>query len=137
MTLYHVLGAVAALALGVWLGMPGKYGSSWRTGSRWRAGSSRRAGSGKGEGRGADGGEEAGRAGQEAAHDPRHLAELEGALARGNADSKTAKRHFTLFGGLISPKQRASVRRRGRRGRFQTSAPQLVDDHQKQADEEP
>lgn len=135
MTLYHVLGAVAALALGVWLGMPGKYGSSWRTGS------SRRAGSGKGEGRGADGGEEAGRAGQgasqEAAHDPRHLAELEGALARGNADSKTAKRHFTLFGGLISPKQRASVRRRGRRGRFQTSVPQPVDDHQKQADEQP
>lgn len=131
MTLYHVLGAVAALVLGVWLGMPGKYGSSWRTGS------SRRAGNRRGDGRRAGGDDAADRAGQEAAHDPRHLAELEGALARGNADSKTAKRHFTLFGGLISPKQRASVRRRGRRGRFQTSAPQPVDDHQKQADEEP
>lgn len=117
MTLYHVLGAVAALALGVWLGMPGKYGSSWRTGRRT--------------------GDEADRATQEATHDPRHLAELEGALARENADSKTTKRHFTLFGGLISPKQRASVRRRGRRGRFQTSVPQPVDDHQKQADEQP
>ena len=135
MTLYHILGAVAALVLGVWLGMPGKYGSSWRTGSNRRAGNgSRRAGDDDEAGRAGRG---AGQSAQGAAHDPRHLAELEGALARGNADSKTAKRHFTLFGGLISPKQRASVRRRGRRGRFQTSVPQPVDDHQKQADEQP
>ena len=143
MTFYHVLGAVAALLLGVWLGMPGKYGASWRrgssrrTGASWRAGSSRRTGTGRGEGRRAGGDDEAGQSAQGAAHDPRHLAELEGALARGGANSKTAKRHFTLFGGLISPKQRASVRRRGRRGRFQTSVPQPVDDDQQKADEQP
>ncbi len=85
------------------------------------------------------------------AHDPRHLAELEGALAR-SAESKSVKRHFTLVDGLLSAAQRASVRRRGGRAPFQTafgaveaarrerdrapsSAPKPVDADQECADE--
>lgn len=94
MTAYFVLGAVAAFLLGVWLGLPGKYGTNWRRTDRAR--STRASG----------------------AHDPRHLAELEGALARSGAESKSAKRHFTLFSGLLSTKQRASARRRGGRALF-------------------
>lgn len=94
MTVYFVLGAVAAFLLGVWLGLPGKYGADWRRTGRAR--STRASG----------------------AHDPRHLAELEGALARSGAESKSAKRHFTLFSGLLSTKQRASARRRGGRALF-------------------
>ena len=118
MTVYHILGAVAALLLGVWLGMPGKHGSRWRDGGSARSTQGPRNGERTAS-----------------AHDPRHLAELEGALAR-RAESKSAKRHFTLFGGLISPKQRASARRRGGRVRFRTSAPEPVDRDKHDADEE-
>lgn len=136
MTVYFVLGAVAAFLLGVWLGLPGKYGADWRRTGRTR--STRASG----------------------AHDPRHLAELEGALARSGAESKSAKRHFTLFSGLLSTKQRASARRRGGRALFRpalgaatqdgaalrdgapgdgdpapASAPEQVDRDQERADE--
>lgn len=104
MTLLHVLAGVVALLLGVYLGMPGKY-------ERRRRGS---------QGRfrvhgGADPG----------VHDPKHLAELEGSLARGDDRTKTTKRHFTLLDGLARAKGRASRRRRGERSRFRTVAPSV------------
>lgn len=100
MTVYFALGAVAAFLLGVWLGLPGKYGTRWRRSDQrpGRRGTPRTG-----------------------VHDPRHLAELEGAMARSGAESKSAKRHFTLFSGLLSRNQRASVRRRGGRSPFQTA----------------
>lgn len=121
MNLYLVLGGIAAVLLGFWLGMPGRYGSDryrgrrggirgdgarnprhrrpsrrWRV-HRWRA----------------DG---------DGVHDPRHLAELESAMGR-RGSSKTAKRYFTLFQGLSRAQSRASKRRRSGQARFRTAAP--------------
>ena len=101
MTLLHVLAGVVALLLGVYLGMPGKYERRRRGSRGFRL-----------HGRSESG-----------VHDPKHLAELEGSLARDDGRTKTAKRHFTLLDGLARAKGRASRRRRGAQSRFRTVAP--------------
>jgi len=97
MTLYLVLGGVAAVLLGIWLGMPGRYESD-----RFRH---RRSGPER-----------------DGVHNRRHLAELESALGR-RGQSKTAKRHFTLLEGLSRAQKRASTTRRSGQSRFRTAVP--------------
>ena len=101
MTLFwQILGGVIALALGVYLGMPGRSDGGGPLPGRWW------------------GGKDGGRVGE---HSEKHLQELERALKSEWGQSRKAKRHFTLFGWLRKD-PRASHRRRARRY-FHTAAP--------------
>ena len=103
MIIVKILIGIAALALGIYLGLPGKDGPGAARGRRWHV----RAASGKG-----------GRIGE---HDERELEQLERDLAKPGGYTRRAKRHFTPLD-LLKRKPRASVSRRTRR-HFHTVAP--------------
>lgn len=101
MTLFwQVFGGVLALALGIYLGMPGRPDGGVPSGGRWRI-------------RANDD-----RIGE---HSAKHLQELERALGNEWGQSRRAKRHFTLLGWLRKD-PRGSHRRRSRQY-FRTAAP--------------
>ncbi len=101
MTLFwQILGGVLALALGIYLGMPGRPDGGGPLVGRWRAG------------RDDD---------HVGAHREKHLQELERALGDEWGQSRRAKRHFTLFGWLRKD-PRGSHQRRSRQY-FRTAAP--------------
>ena len=101
MTLFwQILGGVIALALGVYLGMPGRADEGGPLPGRWRTG------------------KDAERVGE---HSEKHLEELERALTKEWGWSKTAKRHFTILN-WVKRDARGSHQRRSRRY-FRTAAP--------------
>ena len=101
MTLFwQILGGVLALALGIYLGMPGRPDGGGPLPGRWRVG------------RGDD---------HVGEHRVKHLKELERALGTEWRESRRAKRHFTLFGWLRKD-PRGSHQRRSRQY-FRTAAP--------------
>lgn len=100
MLFWQILGGVLALALGVYLGMPGRSDGGGPLLGRWF------------------GGRDDGRVGQ---HSKKRLQELERALGSEWGQSRRAKRHFTLFGWLRKD-ARGSHQRRSRRY-FRTAAP--------------
>lgn len=101
MTLFwQILGGALALALGVYLGMPGRSDGGGPLFGRWF------------------GGKDGDRIGE---HSERRLQELERALGNEWGQSRKAKRHFTLFGWLRKD-PRGSHQRRSRRY-FRTAAP--------------
>ena len=111
MTLFvQILIGVAALAFGIYLGMPGK--PPGRPPGRPER-EERPV-----EGRWSDTQSAEGRVGQ---HSEKHLAELERALGNEWGQSRKARRHFTMLGWLRKD-ERASRRRRAT-GRFRTAAP--------------
>lgn len=98
MTVLYVVAAVAAVAFGLYLGLPDKHGNARpRRDQRWRI-------------QPEDIGE----------HDPQRLQELEQALGR-SGRSRKAKRHFTPLD-LLKTRKRGSQLRGGRRY-FRTAAP--------------
>ncbi len=100
MTLFwQILGGLLALALGIYLGMPGRSDGAGPLLGRWRGRNARRVGE----------------------HSKRHLEELERALGNEWGQSRRAKRHFTLFGWLRKD-PRGSHQRRSRQY-FRTAAP--------------
>lgn len=94
-----ILGGIAALALGIYLGLPGKGGPVAARGRRWLTHDR----------------------GKKAAHDEAELEQLERDLGRATTLSRRAKRHFTPLD-LLKSRGRASDRRRTRRY-FRTAAP--------------
>ena len=98
-TVAKVLGALLALAIGIWIGMPGKAPGESRA---------RRGGPGDGDGD---------------VHSEEGLRELELLLGRTGARSRGAKRHFTPLD-LLRKERRGSHRRRSRRY-FRTTAPEV------------
>lgn len=94
-----ILGGIAALALGIYLGLPGKSGPVAARGRRWLTHNR----------------------GRTAAHDEGELQQLERDLGRATTLSRRAKRYFTPLD-LMKSRRRASERRRTRR-RFHTAAP--------------
>lgn len=94
-----ILGAIAALALGIYLGLPGKRGPVAARGRRWLTHDR----------------------GRTAAHDEGELQQLERDLGRATTLSRRTKRHFTPLD-LLKSRRRASDRRRTRRY-FRTAAP--------------
>ena len=104
------MGALLALAVGMWIGMPGKAPGERRR-RRGKAGSARREGV-PGE---ADG-----------VHSEEGLQELELLLGRPDARRRRAKRHFTPLD-LLRKERRSSHHRRSRRY-FRTTAPEAASD---------
>ena len=98
-----ILGGIAALALGVLLGLPGRGGPRVARGRRWLA---------HHHGRGDDG---------SGPHDEDELQQLERDLGRMRSLSRRTKRHFTPLD-LLGNRRRGSERRRTRRY-FSTAAP--------------
>ncbi len=92
-----ILIGVAAVLLGVLIGMPGKGRHTPRRPGRWRIGE----------------------------HDEKEIRELEGALGRSARKSSATKRYFTPLD-LLRRDPRASQRRRQRRY-FKTAAPSSRD----------
>ena len=102
-----ILGGIAALALGVLLGLPGKSGPRVARGRRWLA---------HHHGRGNDG---------SSAHDEDEVEQLERDLGLMRSLSRRTKRHFTPLD-LLGNRRRGSERRRTRRY-FRTAAPSSRD----------
>ena len=105
-----VVGALLALAIGIWIGMPGKAPGEGRR-RRGKARSARREGM-HGE---ADG-----------VHSEEGLQDLELLLGRPDARRRRAKRHFTPLD-LLRKERRSSHRRRSRRY-FRTTPPEDASD---------
>jgi hypothetical protein len=103
MIFVKILIGIAALALGIFLGLPGKHGPRAARGRRWQVHATR---------------ERGGRLGE---HDERELEQLERDLGNPGGYSRRAKRHFTPID-LLKRKRRASESRRARRY-FRTAAP--------------
>ncbi len=103
--LLQLLGGALALALGLYLGMPGVRGRTGARGRRWRGGraASRRP------------------AARFEGHDEEELEQLERDLGMTRGLPRKAKRHFTPLD-LLRSKQRASKERRAR-SHFRTVAP--------------
>ena len=102
--LLKIVIGIAAVGLGVYLGMPGKEGRTSRPGQRrWTMRS-----------RGPD---------HSGVHDKQRIQELEAMLGRSHRGSSSTKRHFTPLD-LLRTSKRGSVRRRaGTRRYFKTTAP--------------
>lgn len=100
MMLLKILIGLAALALGIYLGLPGKESARGPRVGRWRIHQA------------------PGRVGE---HDEASLLELEEALGEEWGSSRKAKRHFTLLNWMRKD-PRGSQRRRARRY-FRTAAP--------------
>ena len=98
-----ILAGIAALALGVLLGLPRRSGPRVARGRRWLV---------HHHGRGDDG---------SSAHDEDELEQLERDLGRMRSLSRRTKRHFTPLD-LLGNRRRSSERRRTRRY-FRTAAP--------------
>ncbi len=94
-----IIFGIAAFALGIYLGLPGKGGPVAARGRRWLTHDR----------------------GRTAAHDEGELEQLERDLGRSTGLSRRAKRHFTPLD-LMKSRRRASDRRRTRR-HFRTAAP--------------
>ena len=105
-----VVGALLALAIGMWIGMPGRAPGE----CRWRRG---KAGSARREGVPGD---------AEGVHSEEGLQELELLLGRPGARRRRAKRHFTPLD-LLRKERRSSHRRRSRRY-FRTAPPGAASD---------
>ena len=106
MTIFvKVLIGVAALALGVYLGMPGKEGRTGARGRRWKVQDTalRRSSGKSGE------------------HDEKELEQLERDLGLKRGLRRRAKRHFTPLD-LLKSKRKASHARRTRQY-FRTASP--------------
>lgn len=105
-----VVGALLALAIGIWIGMPGRVpGERRRRGGK--AGGTRREGV-PGE--------------ADVVHTEERLRGIELLLGRPDARRRTTKRHFTPLD-LLRKERRSSHRRRSRRY-FRTTAPEAAPD---------
>ena len=103
MIFVKILIGIAALALGIFLGLPGKDGPRAARGRRWQVQDAARRGDRSG------------------GHDERELEQLERDLGNPGGFSRRARRHFTPLD-LLKSKRRASDSRRTRRY-FRTAAP--------------
>ena len=105
-----VVGALLALAIGIWIGMPGRApGEGRRRGGKARSARRERA-PGKADG----------------VHSEEGLKDLELLLGRPDARRRRAKRHFTPLD-LLRKERRSSHRRRTRRY-FRTTPPKAASD---------